>query len=453
MNFLPDNLHTLSPTLLSAVACATVAALSVLLWALWLLRWRDYVLLARWQRLPRSTSATDEDQHFSAERSAVPFSLAPKNPRVSVVVLSCNEADALRRNLPHFLGQDFDAFEVIVVDLASTDETRELVEHLSETHANLRLSFVPASSRQIDRRKLAITLGIRASHAPWTVVTTATSRPASQHWLAALAEAFTSEHDFVLAYANFETDGTSATRRAIFERLMRTLMRARAAIGMGAVGGRKAALERGLAFGADAANFAIRNDFFMQCKGFAESLTVPCGEDDLLVDATAQAGRTAVVASAEAVVVEDAPIPAVIQAHRTALCETQRHFSWRGKRFLWRETLASLSLYIFIALVIFGALISAVIITRFSFAELLSAPSFVESCPAFYAMAAAAVLWTALLAAAFAIPTISLRRSTNAVREMSFSAPLLLHYALAAPWRRLACRYRHFRHRREFERR
>lgn len=52
---------------------------------------------------------------------------APERPLISVVVPTYNRADLLRRAVESILAQTYDAFEVLIVDDASTDETESVV--------------------------------------------------------------------------------------------------------------------------------------------------------------------------------------------------------------------------------------------------------------------------------------------------------------------------------------
>lgn len=58
---------------------------------------------------------------------AMDFSLR-EHPRVSILIPARNEAETLRTTLPAFLSQDYDNYEVILVDDASTDRTPELAK-------------------------------------------------------------------------------------------------------------------------------------------------------------------------------------------------------------------------------------------------------------------------------------------------------------------------------------
>lgn len=60
-------------------------------------------------------------------------------PPLSVVICARNEADKLAERLPAVLTQDYPSFEVIVVDHASTDATRALLDEMAGNNPHLRV--------------------------------------------------------------------------------------------------------------------------------------------------------------------------------------------------------------------------------------------------------------------------------------------------------------------------
>lgn len=74
---------------------------------------------------------------------------ACKLPRVSIIVPARNEARNIRRCVTSLLEQDYPAYEVIVVDDDSTDETPRILDEIEQTHPNrarlwiLRLHGLP----------------------------------------------------------------------------------------------------------------------------------------------------------------------------------------------------------------------------------------------------------------------------------------------------------------------
>ena len=104
----------------------------------------------------RSRAVKRSDIHFSQEL-----------PPLSVIIYAREEVENLRRNLPAVLEQDYPQFEVIVINDGNTDESEDYLTLQGEKYPNLYHSFVPSSSRYISRKKLAITLGIKASKYDW----------------------------------------------------------------------------------------------------------------------------------------------------------------------------------------------------------------------------------------------------------------------------------------------
>ena len=81
---------------------------------------------------------------------------------ISVIIATHNQADALRRNLPRLLEQEYERFEVIVVNDASTDDTEDVLKTLELKYANLHHTFTPSGARHISHKRLSLTIGIKA---------------------------------------------------------------------------------------------------------------------------------------------------------------------------------------------------------------------------------------------------------------------------------------------------
>ena len=134
----------------------------------------------------RSRAVKRGDAHFAQEL-----------PPVSVIICAREESENLRRNLTAVLEQDYPQFEVIVINDGNTDESEDYLTLLEEKYPHLYHSFVPDSSRYISRKKLAVTLGIKASKHDWLVFTDADCQPQSNQWLRLMARNFTSRTQVV----------------------------------------------------------------------------------------------------------------------------------------------------------------------------------------------------------------------------------------------------------------
>lgn len=106
--------------------------------------------------------------------------------RLSVIIPTQNRAALLDKTLASILAQHFpaDAFEVIVVDNASTDKTRSVTEKFSASHANVRYLHEQEPGLHSGRHA-----GLRAAKAP-ILVYADDDIEAFPGWLASIDESF-----------------------------------------------------------------------------------------------------------------------------------------------------------------------------------------------------------------------------------------------------------------------
>lgn len=229
-------------------------------------------------------------------RSADP--LMPLEPRefepCAVVVYSRDQAAQLEILLPEILGQDYPAdFEVIVVNEGESPSVSDVVGMLQLRHPNLYLTSTPDGARNLSRKKLAITLGIKATRKPVVVLTTAGTEVHSTQWLRSMMQHFRAGDptEVVLGYAYAPPyDDTAFGARA---RSFDSTVDAASWIGR-AVAGRP---WRGTEH-----NLAYRRDTFFANKGFSRRLNLRYGDDDIFVSEIATGKNTAIELSEESMV-------------------------------------------------------------------------------------------------------------------------------------------------------
>ena len=246
-------------------------------------------------------------------------------PPLSVIIVTHDQASALRRHLPEILNQDYERFEVIVVDMHSTDETKDILERLEMQYANLRHTYVPASARDISLQRLALTLGIRSATNEWVVITRPDCRPASPSWLQRIGETIAKPRislqsrrlktpDMVLGIGRYGDSCNSVfEHKTGFHRLWNTIANIDHILNCHA------------AMRADACNIAYRKSFFLKHGGFGAQ-DLKGGAEELLVNYNSTATNTAILLSPSALVIQD-PIGNAEQwlQERIFYAETRRH--------------------------------------------------------------------------------------------------------------------------------
>jgi len=209
------------------------------------------------------------------------ISFLNEQPPVSVIICAKDEADNLRSFLPFILQQEYPDFEVIVINDGSTDETESLLNNLSVEYMNLRTTFVPVGARNLSTKKLGLTLGIKAAKNELLLFTDADCMPEDNQWIARMARNFTPETDFILGY------GAYLNKKGFVNRLITydTLFIALQYMGMAISGKPYMFVVR---------NLAYRKETFFAQKGFASTLNLISGDDDLLVNKASNSKNTKV---------------------------------------------------------------------------------------------------------------------------------------------------------------
>lgn len=211
-----------------------------------------------------------EEVHFTREL-----------PPLSVIICARNEADNLRKILPAILEQDYPQFEVIVINDASSDETEDLLGAMEEKYPHLYHSFTPESARYISHKKLALTLGIKASKHDWLVFTETNCMPASNQWLKLMARNFTTQTQIVLGYSGYDRAKGWLHKRVAFDTFFQSLRY----LGFALAGKPYMGIGR---------NMAYRKELFFNQKGFSKYLNLQRGEDDLFINQIANGANTRV---------------------------------------------------------------------------------------------------------------------------------------------------------------
>lgn len=265
-------------------------------------------------------------------------------PPLSVILTTHEDAPQLEAHLPAILEQDYPAdYEVIVVEDRGDDGTSDLLKQFAAKYKRLYVTFIPDSSRYMSRKKLAVTLGVKAAKHEWLIMTEPHSMPASNQWLRKMAECITDGSDLVVGYSHFAPEATDYQR---FERLycQRYLLRES---------------QRHTTYRCESTNLMFRKSQFMAGKGYDGNLKYLRGEYDFLANKYAKQGTTATSLASAAWTIDDAPNKKSWRNKHLYYMETRRHLH-RSLRHRLTFAIDMLAMHLNIWLII-AALVVAVV--------------------------------------------------------------------------------------------
>jgi glycosyltransferase involved in cell wall biosynthesis len=220
---------------------------------------------------------------------------APQFPNLSVVICARNEAKNLSKVLPLLLEQQYPAhFEIIVVNDASTDETGFVLESFHQTHTHLRVIDVAVKTQA--GKKAALSRGITEAKNPWLVLTDADCVPNSALWLQGMALQMLENEQIalVLGFAPTYAHAGWFHAWARFETCHTAFL-------YGGMAG------KGFPYMGVGRNLAFKKSLFQALDGYQQHAHFTAGDDDLLVNAAANAQNTRVCTNSQTLMYSEGP--------------------------------------------------------------------------------------------------------------------------------------------------
>lgn len=236
---------------------------------------------------------------------------------VSVVISAHNEDFNLQKNLPAILGQDYPDFEVVVVNHASTDNTREVLGDLQREFSNLKTVTIEQDLNFFKGKKFPLSIGIKSAKHEILLLTDADCKPASNKWIETMAANHTSKTEVVLGYGPYNKSGGLLNLLIRYDTFMIALQYFSFAL-------------MGLPYMGVGRNLSYRRSLFFKNKGFTSHLHIPSGDDDLFIKQVANKTNTEIEVSASSFMYSDAK-----QNFKNWFRQKQRHLS-TGKEYSFR---------------------------------------------------------------------------------------------------------------------
>lgn len=215
----------------------------------------------------------------------------PEREGISVIITAHNNAEALKRNLPSFLMQAYDKFEVIVVDECSEDDTQDVLSELQKEYPALRCTRIFPDTKFRFTKKLAINIGVLAAKYDILLFSEINCRPATMHWVKTMQSCFDENTAVVLGLANYapEDHHVSTWRAFRFLRFLEMMVMTK---------------NKKYIFG-DGCNMAYRKSYYIKNRGFAKNSQSYLGYDNDMVKELSKFGMVKTTKAPDSYVIID----------------------------------------------------------------------------------------------------------------------------------------------------
>lgn len=216
-------------------------------------------------------------------------------PKASVLIYCQSDEETLEATVAAVAAQDYPDFEIIVVCDASAEYAELLQERFAGLYGNVYVTFVQPGSHNLSRRKLANTIGVKAAKGEIIVTTRANIVVPSESWLSSIMAPFCGEagkhKDVVLGVSRIDFSQMRGPGKwyGQFDSLLTD------GLWIGYAAARKA-------YRGDGNNLAFRREVFFRHKGYARTINLHNGDDDLFINEISTSGNTAVTVGPESII-------------------------------------------------------------------------------------------------------------------------------------------------------
>lgn len=205
-----------------------------------------------------------------------------KNIGISVLICAKNEAENLKQFVPQIIQQDFEKFEIVLINDASSDDTLDVMKGFEAKHENIKVVDVLPNDTFWGSKKYALTLGIKASTHDYLLFTDADCKPLTNQWIKTMSSHFSNAKSIVIGYSGYKKVKGSLLNKLIrFE----TVLTAIQYFSYAKIGKPYMAVGR---------NLAYRKEEFFRVNGFTSHMKLHSGDDDLFINQVATPTNTAI---------------------------------------------------------------------------------------------------------------------------------------------------------------
>ena len=208
---------------------------------------------------------------------------------VSVIVYSKNQAEQLPDFIEKLTRQSHFEYEIIIVNNASQDKTKDLLEDYEIRYPLVKGVNVVNNEAFWGSKKYAITLGIKKASHKHLLFTTLNAEIDSENWISKTSSLFSDQKQLILGYANYKK------RKGILNRIMRygKFISSLTNFGYAAIGKPNTGSEY---------NIGFNSDLFYENNGYSSHVNIPTGKESIFIKEAASSKNVALATVSKSIV-------------------------------------------------------------------------------------------------------------------------------------------------------
>jgi cellulose synthase/poly-beta-1,6-N-acetylglucosamine synthase-like glycosyltransferase len=235
--------------------------------------------------------------------------LSKDKPGVSVIICARNEERNLMEHIPVIMEQDYPDFELVVVNDSSWDDTEAILKAMQVRYKNIHVVNLDEEKQNMQGKKFALTLGIKAAKHDYVLLTDADCTPLSDQWIASMMSHVSETKNIVLGVSLFHKQKGWLNKIVRFD----SLMTATQYVGFAQSGKPYMGVGR---------NLVYHRDLFFKVGGFKNHYSIASGDDDLFINQVATNKNTSV-----AILQHEQTISAPKKTWQSWYTQKRRHFT------------------------------------------------------------------------------------------------------------------------------
>ena len=200
---------------------------------------------------------------------------------ISVIIAAKNEAANLQKNLGFIQNQNYQDFEIVLVNDNSSDETHSVMTDFAARDERIRVLSLDDS---LSGKKEALKAGIDAANYERLVFTDADCQVEAE-WLSGFADAFDRGGDFVIGYGAYRLNDSWFSSMYSFDAFRSAMLYFSAAA-------------NGLPYMCVGRSMGYTRSLFQNSEGFASYAHIESGSDDLFLQSVEDSAHIEMIPAA-----------------------------------------------------------------------------------------------------------------------------------------------------------